>query len=122
MIRIIIQQGLGRHDHTRCAETALHTGMHEKGLLNRVQLLIVGKTLYGYYFLPIGLCCRDQTAIDSFTIHDHRTGAALPLTASFLGTGQIKPFPYEFQEGLPGLHPQFIAFIVKNKPYLLHFH
>jgi hypothetical protein len=58
---ILVQQGLGRHDHARRAEPALDPAVVHKGLLDGMQAARMhGQALDGLHLFPLDIGCQKQ--------------------------------------------------------------
>ena len=90
-VLIHIQQGLGRHDHARGAETALHRSGQYKGLLDEMGVVRGAQPLHRDDLGSVQFDGLGQTGAHRLAIHQHHAGAALALAvARLLG-------PYEIQ-------------------------
>jgi hypothetical protein len=82
-----------RTDLTGRAIAALKSVMIDKRLLYRVQRAIFGQTLNGCDLRSILHGHQCQAGIDSATVHQNRTGAALTVVATFLRSGESEVNP-----------------------------
>ena len=85
--RITAQQIGSRHDHARCAETALQRVFLAEGDLQRVKLAS-RHTFYRGYRPAIGLHRKHGAGLDAFTVNMHVACPALARVASYMRTGQ----------------------------------
>src|SRR5271156_1937276 len=54
-VRVLAQQGIGRHQHARRAEAALETMLFLESLLQRMELTILHQSFHREHFAAIGL-------------------------------------------------------------------
>ena len=80
-----IKQGFGGHDHPRRTEAALHRPVLNEGLLQRMQLAILGQPLNGFHPRSIGATGLEDAGAYCLAIHDDRAGPAVALAAAILG-------------------------------------
>src|SRR4051812_40778688 len=89
---------MGRHDHSRDTESALHCAGRNEGALQRAGFAILFQTFDRDDVLSVGLGGEDQTRTDRFAVHQNRAGAALPFSAALLGAGEPKLVAQEIQK------------------------
>lgn len=84
------QERNSRHDHPRCAVGALHRRLFKKGLLQRMQMVTLGKAFNRRNLLLAYGAHRGDTGPAGTAIDQDRTGAALSLSTPVLASRQIK--------------------------------
>src|SRR5450759_19064 len=83
-IRIAVQQGLGRDQHARRAETALKRRMLEEFPLQRVKIFAPRHALDRLDRMTFGLDSNHQARADQATVDHYAAGAAVTRAASLL--------------------------------------
>jgi hypothetical protein len=78
--------------------------MSDEGLLHGVQLLAAGDPFDRRHRRTRDLKRRNEAAVHQLTVDQHRAGATLPLTAAFLGAGQVQLLAHEVEETRHGVH------------------
>src|SRR3954469_8992444 len=81
-IRVAIQEGVGGHDHARCAVAALESVHLPKAHLDLVELAIFGDALDGRQFGAVGLDGEQGAALDRVAVHMDDAGATLAGVAT----------------------------------------
>ncbi len=56
--------------------------------------------------------CQRQAGVEPAAIHQHGTGAALPVIAAFFRAGKLQVFPQRIQQGGTGIHLELLTFAV----------
>ena len=100
---VLVQQGLGAHDHARDAETALHGPCLAKGIGVRV-LFKVRKAFHrqdGFALHAVGLL---DAAFDGLAVDEDGAGAASAFAATVLHRGQVQGVPQIAHEFLILFH------------------
>ena len=85
---VLVQERLGRHYESGCAETALQGAVFHERPLDGVQLGPVGQAFYGCHLVPIGLHAKGQARVNGLAIDDDGAGAAVAVAATFFGARQ----------------------------------
>jgi len=96
---VLVQQGLGGHDHARGAEPALDGPGQDKGLLDEVGVVRRAQTLHGDDFGALQVHDLGQAGAHGLAVHDDRAGPALALpVAGLLDAREAEPFPEQVDE------------------------
>jgi hypothetical protein len=85
-VGIFIQEGFGRQDHPRGAETALHGKMIDESLLQGVQVPFFSQPFDGQNLFPLGLSRQQEAAFDCPAVQENRAGAAISIVAAQFGS------------------------------------
>src|SRR6266852_5354829 len=90
-VRIPLQQGIGREQHARRTEPALHRTQFDKRFLQWVELLCRPQALCRHQRAATSLCCQHDATRAGHTIDEHGAGTTLTSLTPMLHT-KI-PFP-----------------------------
>ena len=90
--------------HAGGAEATLQCVMLVKCLLQRVQLLALGKTLDGQQLGAVGLHGEHQAGARGLAVEQDRAGAADPVFAADMSAGQPEIFAQKSTSNLRGSH------------------
>ena len=74
---IVVQQGIGGHQHARSAEAALQAMLFFEALLQWMQLAVLHQAFDGEHFAAIGLHGEHGAGLDRLAIEHHGAGAAM---------------------------------------------
>src|ERR1035441_3777440 len=88
-VRIVVEEGFGRHDESRRAVAALLPVVVDERFRERVRLA-VGNALDGLDVFALGVDSQNRAAIYGFAVNDDGTGAAGGPVAHPLGAGQFQ--------------------------------
>jgi hypothetical protein len=69
-----------------------------ESFLHRMKLFPVGEPFDRRNFFPLLHHRKGKTRIDTFSVDNHRAGAALPVVAPFLAAGQVKLIAQQIQQ------------------------
>ena len=90
-MRDFINQGLGSHDHSRGAKTALNGTMVHKRLLQWMQSCLSLKPLYCLYLAAVYLNRQTKAGIKCLAINEHSARSAVAGIATFFGASVPQP-------------------------------
>jgi hypothetical protein len=88
-----IQQGLGPHDESWSAETALYSSLVDKSLLKRVKLLALNQSLDGQDLGALSLYGQDQTGTHWLPVHQNGTSPTLSIPTPLFDSHEMKLIP-----------------------------
>ena len=97
-MRDALEQTHRRQNHARRTHAALRASVNQESLLHGVELAGVGDAFNRADIRALGLQRWHQAAIHQRAVHDHGTGAALALAATFLGSGELHLFAQHVQQ------------------------
>jgi hypothetical protein len=100
----------------------LRAAMLQKRLLNRVEALFAGESLYSVNAASTHLGDGDQAAVYGGAIDHHRARATLTFTAAFFAPGQSQSFSKNIDEASHRLDINRGALPIELKiyPYVAH--
>jgi hypothetical protein len=105
----LAQHSDGRTDLSRGTVAALEGAVFDERLLQRVQVLTIGKPLDRD---DLGILMRDgegKAAVHAPTIKQHSTGATLPMVAAFLRASKPKVLAQRIKERGSGINGKLVG-------------
>src|ERR671930_2012899 len=108
------------HDHPRRAEAALERMALPEGLLQRMQLAVVGETLDRRDLAAVGLDCEHGARLHGAAVEMDRAGAADRRVAADLRPGQAEVVAQEVDEQRPRLDLRLAPDAVDGERYRYH--
>ncbi|HEV8382905.1 MAG TPA: hypothetical protein VGQ29_15065 [Gemmatimonadales bacterium] len=79
-----------REQHSRRADPALRRAVLNESLLEGRQPSAIGQSLDRGNLAALDLAYGYQATVHDLAVDEHRTGAAFPLAAPFLRTGEVE--------------------------------
>jgi hypothetical protein len=99
----LVQQAFGGQQETRCADTALKSGVLQEGLLQGVQALRGSHALHGRDVFAFCFDTQYQARVYDPAVHQNRAGATVSVVAAFLCSSHPYDVTEAFQEALTRL-------------------
>ena len=96
-IRVLVQQGLGGHDHTGDAKAALHCPRLTEGV-GVGRPLELPQALHGQHALALQPVGAQHAGAHRLAVHQDGTGPAGPLAAPILGRSEMQLVPQKAQQ------------------------
>src|SRR5262249_29730773 len=87
------------HDLTGCAVAALKAVVLDERGLHRVQTAAIGQAFDGGNARAFGLHGQREARVHPATVDVDRAGAALPVIAALLGSGEAEPLAQGVEQG-----------------------
>src|SRR2546428_9929014 len=101
--RMLLEEGLGREQEPRSAESALQPVVLAERLLDGMEPLAVGQSLHGRDDGAVELDREEQAASHRLAVEQHRAGTAHAVLASDVRAGQVEVVAEEIGQGRPRL-------------------
>ena len=89
-MRVGVEEGARGHDLTRRANATLKPAVVDKGLLQRIEVAVVGQALDRRDLRAVGEDGGRDARGDHLAVHEDRAGATHAHRAPFLGAGQAE--------------------------------
>ena len=105
-MRIVREQTYGAHELPGSAKTALWPVMFNERLLQRIELLAMGKTFDGLDFSPVGPHRQVAAGVDGLAVQQHGAGSAFAAVATDLRACEAEMIAQQFGEGPTIFHVQ----------------
>src|ERR1035438_1615503 len=110
-IRIVVEEGFGRHDESRRAVAALLPVVVDEGFRDRVRLA-AGNAFDGLNVFALRVDGQNRAAIHGFAVEDDRAGAAGGPVAHALGAGQFQLIAQRIEQRDARLQVEGLRFAV----------
>jgi len=118
-IRVLIQQPLGRKQHTGRAKTTLDSRIVDERLLERVKTGHVTKTLDSENILAFGADCQIQAGIHRLAIDQYGASSAFSSAAALFCAGQANLFTDHIEQPVFYVNCQRIVVAIHLQTYVL---
>src|ERR1022692_4100195 len=110
-VRIVVEEGFGRHDESRRAVAALLRVVVDEGFGNRVRLA-VGNAFDGLYVFALGVDGQNRATIYGFAVDDDGASAAGGPVAHPFGAGQFQLIAQRIEQRDARLQVESLRFAV----------
>src|SRR5262245_43523176 len=100
---LAIQQGPGRHQHARRAESTLESVALHETALDGVELAVLLQSLDRAHVVPGGRRREHRARLDRLAVEPDRASAAVARVAAPVRAGQSQVVPQEMHQQQPGL-------------------
>src|SRR5262245_46043951 len=121
-VRVGAQELHRAHQHAGRAEAALQTMLLPKRLLHRVQRIGAAERLDGLDPRAVCLHCQAKARARGQTVEEHRAGAANPVLAADMGTGEAELMTQKVAQEEAWLDASLIADAVHGNRDLVRRH
>jgi hypothetical protein len=111
-ISLLVQQMMGRENHSRRADAALCTSAIQESLLETIQPGACGQSFDGNDFRILDLKHWYEATVYQRAVQQHGAGATLAFATSFFGSGQSQLVPQYVQQSLHRINAQRLRLAV----------